>query len=182
MGLVLHFIVEENIDFNVSLFSKMVQNQIAFDGFSVIDGFNLTESIAITLSLDSDQLHPSIHNLPCFNSFCEINGETYGTTNNGIFKLSGNSDDGVDFHTGVVWSNARFGLSNKKKFRAAIVDGDVDNAVIQAKTDGNMGLYSITRNRASIGRNLIGKKWDFRLVDFDRLEALELIPIVGRRG
>lgn len=181
MGLVLNFIVDEGLSFEEELINQSINHVFINDYIDSSDSFLDYEALYVVLCFDTEELKPSIHSLPFFSSFCDVNGVLYGTDEDGIHKLDGDTDNGQTIHTGVAWTKTSFNLSNKKKFRAAILEGEVDDAVLQAETDGKYGLYSVIRNRASMARNLIGRDWDIRIIDFDRLEAIELVPIVGRR-
>lgn len=181
MGLVLNFIVDEGLSFEEEFINQSINHVFINDYIDSSDSFLDYEALYVVLCFDTEELKPSIHSLPFFSSFCDVNGVLYGTDEDGIHKLDGDTDNGQTIHTGVAWTKTSFNLSNKKKFRAAILEGEVDDAVLQAETDGKYGLYSVIRNRASMARNLIGRDWDIRIIDFDRLEAIELVPIVGRR-
>ncbi len=181
MGLVLNFIVDDGVSFNEACANQAIIHVVIDELLGGIDTLIGDEAPYVILCFDTEELKPSIHSLPFFSSFCDVNGVLYGTDEDGIHKLEGDTDNGQTIHTGVAWTKTSFNLSNKKKFRAAILEGEVDDAVLQAETDGKYGLYSVIRNRASMARNLIGRDWDIRIIDFDRLEAVELMPIVGRR-
>lgn len=136
-------------------------------------------AIPLTLSLDTDRLFAAMHNLPYFNSFCEIDGDLYAAGPLGIHRLSGDTDNGSVVHTGVIWDRIDFGVSNQKRLRAALLTGDVGVSVVQAVDDSAMGsLFSVSRGRAAIGRNLVGRNWTIRVADFERLESIEFFPVV----
>jgi len=179
MGLVLNFLVDEGLNVENEFLTDSIYYVTIDDVLSLVVLFEAVGDPYVNLCLDTDALHPSIHSLPLFTSFCEIDGDTYGTTEAGIHKLEGDTDNGQIIHTGIAWFKTNFGISNKKKFRVAVLEGDIDSVVIKAETETGTAIYPIKGNRAAMGRNLKGRDWDIRIIDFDRLESFELIPIVG---
>jgi hypothetical protein len=134
-----------------------------------------------TLSLDTNQFFPTLHTYPFFNSFIELDGEIYGANETGIYKLAGETDDGEVIHTGIVWSKTSFGASNKKRFKAGFIDGDIEGTQLQMTGDVGVGLYPVLRNKFSIGRDVYGRDWEVRLADFTRIDSFELIPVMFKR-
>ncbi|MBI9090134.1 MAG: hypothetical protein JEZ12_13040 [Desulfobacterium sp.] len=181
MGLVLNFTVEDGLKLDCIFSNTAIFRVDVQDAFNMLGDLLGDGEPYVVLCLDTEGLRPSIHSLPFFNSLCEVDGVVYGTTPEGVHRLGGDTDNGEPIHTGVAWLKTSFGISNKKKFRAAILEGDVDSVAVQAKTETGSALYPVRRNRVPMGRNLIGRDWDIRIVDFDRLEAVEFVPVVGRR-
>lgn len=179
MGLVLNFLVDEGLNVETAFLTGSTSYVVIEEVFDLAVLFEAIGDPYVNLCLDTDNLHPSIHSLPLFSSLCEIDGVTYGTTATGIHKLEGDNDNGQVIHTGVAWIKTNLGISNKKKFRVAILEGDVESVAIKAETDTGSAVYPIKGNRAPMGRNLKGRDWDIRIIDFERLESFELVPIIG---
>ena len=181
MGLVINQTIEE-------LF--LIENEISIGGICFLflsdeiqtsDPGDLVSDLPyIVLSLDTEKLYPSIHSYPFFTSFCEINGKLFATGDSGIYEITGNTDDGNEIHTGMVFKTD-FGITNIKKIQQIIFDGDVENVLVKVESGGKTGTYSLTGNKCFVGRDVIGKDWDLRIVDFERLDGLEIIPNIGRR-
>jgi hypothetical protein len=137
--------------------------------------------LSLTLSLDTDRYFASMHTLPMFNSFCEVEGVIYASGDMGIHRLTGDTDNGAAIHTGMVWKSTDFGLTESKRVRFAILTGNVEDAIIQAETGTGTGVYPVVRHRAQFGRNLLGRNWSVRIADFTRLESAEFFLIVPKR-
>ena len=181
MGLVINCIVEEDIDIAGESLGQNISVLLAEDFLGLMCALLIDEDLYLTLSLDTERLLPAMHSLPLFNSFCEVYGEIYAASPLGIHRLTGETDNGAVIHTGIVWGRTDFGTANEKRIRAVIFSGEVSSAVIKAETESGSGVYALTKNRANVGRNLLGRNWSIRLADFERLESIEFIPtILGR--
>lgn len=180
MSLVLKLTAEDGFGFSDistagSINYALIQDLFAFAGQAIVP-----ETSYVLLSLDTEALCPAIHSWPFFSSFCEIDGDLYATAEDGIYQITGDDDSGKIIHTGAVFKTD-FGISNIKKIRAIVLNGDVDNVTVKAESGDNSGKYTATGNRVYIGRNIIGRDWDLRITDFDRLDGFEIVPVIGRR-
>jgi len=175
------FIVEESFVIDVvgdigGIFSPIITETLA-----VLAGILLDEYPYLIISLDTEKLLPAIHSMPFFNSFIEFDGEIYGLNENGLFKFTGDDDDGQTIHTGVVWNKTNFGFPHNKRIKTAIVDGLIDKSVMQAKTASGSAFCVLRKNRIPVGRKLYGRDWEIRLSEFERLESFEIIPVLLRK-
>ncbi len=175
------FIVDESFAIDVDEYIQGIFSPVVMDSLNVLAGILLDEAPYLILSLDTEKLLPSIHSLPFFNSFIEFDGEIYGLNENGLFKFTGDTDDGQTIHTGVVWNKTNFGLSRSKRIRAAFVNGIIDKTVLQATTSSGSAICTLRKNKIPVGRNLYGRDWEIRLSEFERLESFEIIPVLLRR-
>jgi len=181
MGLVINFTIDEKLLVEGELSAQSVLDLVIEDDFLFLLSTMLDGESYIVLSLDTDRLFPTMHSYPFFNSFTEINGELFATTIEGVYKLSGDTDDGEAIHTGIIWDKTSFGIQNKKRLRTAIVDGNINDITMKATTSSGSAISTLNRNRLPVRRSLYGRDWEIRLADFDRLETFELIPVVLRR-
>lgn len=183
MGLVINTLVEEGIGISEGLDAQAAMNPVLSDVVDLYPEFLFlsNEVLAITLALDTEQMAPSVHSMPAFNSFAQIGDDVYAAGDAGIYRLGGNTDDGAAIHTGVAWGKISFRKINRKKIRAIFLEGEITGTRSQAVTESGSGTYTISRNRISVGRNLVGRDWALRLADFERLEAVELALMLGRR-
>jgi hypothetical protein len=178
---IVNALMDEQLEFvpvleKKSSFDYVVSEALDFLAYSLFEA-----EPYLILSLDTERFLPAIHSLPFFNSFVESGGEIYGSNKNGLFKLGGDTDNGQTIHTGVVWNKTNFGFPHNKRIKTAIIDGIIDNTVMQAKTTSGTSVYSTKKNRIPVGRKLYGRDWEIRLAEFERLESFELIPVLLRR-
>lgn len=181
MALVLHFEVEDGFGLDAGGVCAGIFSALLDDGFDMGADSVGNEDLCLTLSLDTDRFLPSMHSFPEFTSFAEIDGELYATGPFGIHRIGGDTDNGMPIHTGVIWGRTDFGISNRKRLRASILMGQVDNAVIAVEADDGAGMYPTKRNRVAMGRNVVGRNWSVRIADFERLEGIEFIPTILAR-
>lgn len=181
MGLVINTLVEDGIGVDDALTVQAVMNPLLSDALDLLAGFDAGGIPYYTLALDTERLAPSVHSMPAFNSFALIDEDVYAAGGAGIYRLGGDTDDGAAIHSGVAWLKTSFNSTNRKKIRAVFLEGEIENTRLQAETDTGSEVYAVNRHRISIGRNLIGRDWSLRLSDFDRLEAVELAFVIGRR-
>jgi len=174
-------LIEENFELSENMVGQAIYSPVLDDLFDLLPVFIGTDTLCVTLALDTERLAPSVHSWPEFNSFAEINDDIYAAGDAGIYRLGGDTDDGAAISAGVVWGKTSFRKSNKKKIRALFLEGEIDGTRLQAETESGSGTYTVSRNRISVGRNLIGRDWSLKLSDFDRLEAVEIAFVLGRR-
>lgn len=180
MGLVLNCSIEEVVGLSAitvagSINSVLINDIIALTGYTESPGAPF-----VTLSLDTEKLLPAIHSYPFFTSFCNFDGGLYATAADGIHKIDGDTDNGETIHTGMVFKSD-FGVSNVKRIRCIILDGDIEDIQIKAESNSKSGTYPAKQNRVYVGREIEGKDWELRIADFDRLDGFEVIPTIGRR-
>lgn len=180
MGLVLNSAVEDGFAFSDTGASVSINYELLADLFDIIGNGLVPQPPYVILSLDTQALCPAIHSWPFFTSFCEIDQELYATSEDGIHQITGDDDDGEQIHTGIVLKTD-FGVSNSKKIRAIILNGDIDDVVVKAEAGGISGEYTATGNRVYVSRDIIGRDWDLRITDFERLDGFEIVPVMGRR-
>lgn len=130
--------------------------------------------------LNTPRFLPSVYSGFSFNSYCVYDNRAYGMKTAGIFELTGDTDNGVAFHTGVEFSETAFGTHNYKRFRRAYVgiEGTTPKMVFEDETGAKM-VYTInSEGKADLDRSQKGKKWKLTIVDFDELNYVKLFPVV----
>jgi len=135
-----------------------------------------------TYVLNTNAFHPSVYSGYDFNSYAVYNATAYGCKPDGIYKLTGTTDDGDAFKSGIVLPETQFSSSRDKRFRKAyfgMVSGKTP--ALRVETDSGDRTYTIESSKANITRDMKGRKWILKVQDFDSLEFLELIPIVLTR-
>jgi len=131
--------------------------------------------------LNTPRFLPSVYSGFSFNSYCVHENRAYGCKTGGIYELTGDTDAGVAFHTGVQFSPTVFGSPNQKRFRKAYVgiEGTTPKMVMETETAGEKMVYAIdSTGEVDASRSLQGKKWKLTITDFDELSFVKLYPIV----
>jgi len=130
--------------------------------------------------LNTPKFLPSIYTGFNFNSYAVFQNRAYGCKADGIYELTGDTDNGVVFHTGVQLSETKFGLPNQKRFRKAYIGVAGTTPLLTMETEtGETKTYSIDSDgEVDASRVLRSKKWKLTLTDFDQLDFIKLVPVV----
>ncbi len=178
-------------------FSDTVTEAIEFAATVALQqilGNTVTENIhfGITVELDGElyetwvintnRFNVSVYSGYEFNSYSVHNETAYGCKPNGIFKLSGATDDGSAFVPGIVLPETYFGTNRKKRFRKAFfgISGGTTPS-IRVETDSGSTTYTISESKANITRDMYGRQWVLKVQDFDDLDFIELVAIILAR-
>ena len=126
-----------------------------------------------------------------FNSFARLGDRYMGAADDGLYELTGDTDDGRDIIAEIESGLAQISGSRFTSFRAAYlaVRGG-GRFVLRLETgDGKVYNYAVTADhmettKVHLGKGLRARYFSFTLIsagqDFD-LEALEFVPIAARR-
>lgn len=130
--------------------------------------------------LNTPKFLPSIYSGFNFNSYTVFDNRAYGCKSDGIYELSGSTDNGVSISTGVQLSTTRFGIPNQKHFRKAYIGIIGSTPYLSTETEsGETKTYSIdTDGEVDMTRALRSKKWKLTLTNFTQLDFIKLIPVV----
>ncbi len=176
-----HATLGESLSFTPVLFLKsvlgaLIQDALGFSGIVVIDG-----DVWECWVLNSSKFFPSIYSGFDFNSYAIFENRAYGCKSDGIYELAGETDSGDTVHTGLVIPETAFGVTNKKRFRRALLGIVGDTPVIKVENENDYGFYPLNVNEVTINRSLSGKKWNFSVLDFEKLHFIELFPVILTR-
>ena len=132
--------------------------------------------------LNTNAFHASVYSGYSFNSYAVHNKTAYGCKSDGVYKLSGDDDDGTDFLSGIVLPETNFGTTRDKRFRKAYfgLSGGTTPA-LRVTTDTGSTTYTIESEQVNITRDMKGKKWVLKVQDFSDLSFIELVPIILAR-
>lgn len=125
-----------------------------------------------------------------FNSFFVRDGVSYGVADDGIYKLSGADDAGVQISAELNFGKNRLGSSRDKRVPAVYVNClSEDKMVIKVEVDEQEPYYyearsssaELDNHRVDTARGLKGANWTFTLLnqsgsDFE-IESLEFTPV-----
>ncbi len=129
-----------------------------------------------------------------FNSFAKIGDDYYGASSEGLFKLSGDTDDGEDIEAEIAFGSHEFNPNGKSSVYDAYIalrnDGEI---ALKIKTDDDTERwYSISRtsdvlrdHRMKTRKGVKSRFWSFSLANIDgadfEVDAIELVPIILKR-
>ena len=126
---------------------------------------------------------PSVYGGYNFNSYCTFNGKTYGASEDGVFELTGTTDEGKDVHTGLVLGPHNLGVNNRKRLRSIFLGNKNRATRVKVDLDETSKVYPVTRGKVKVTRDLIGEDITLRIADFEEISVVEITPVViGRRG
>ena len=130
--------------------------------------------------LNTPKFLPSIYSGFNFNSYCVFQNRAYGCKADGIYELTGDTDNGTVINTGVQLSETKFGLPNQKRFRKAYIGVSGTTPLLTMETEtGETKTYSIdTDGEVDASRSLRSKKWKLTVTDFESLDFIKLVPVV----
>jgi len=131
--------------------------------------------------LNTNQFNVSVYSGYDFNSFAVYSDTAFGCKTDGIYKLSGTTDDESAFKAGIVLPETYFGTDKKKRFRKAYFGISGSSPSIRMETDSGSQTYTITNSKANVTRNLYGRQWTLKLQSFDDLDFIELCPVILAR-
>jgi hypothetical protein len=126
-----------------------------------------------------------------FNSFAQLDGRYLGAAQDGLYELTGNTDDGDAIIAEIETGMAQLAGSRFTSFRAAyLAVRGAGQFVLRLETgDGKWYNYAVTADsmettKVHLGKGLRARYFSFTLIstgqDFD-LEALEFVPIAAKR-
>ena len=127
-----------------------------------------------------------------FNSFATIGGVTYGANDGGIYRLDGDTDDGVDIRSLVDFGSLSFGTNQRKAMPYVYVGmASGGKTYLKIESDDKAYIYEVRDNtphmkthRFEPGRGLRGSFYGFTLVSegpaFD-LHNIEFFPVPIQR-
>lgn len=157
---------------------------------SITEGMKLNVTIIIgdevydCFVLNTPKFLPSVYSGFNFNSYCEYQGRAFGANSEGLFELTGETDNGDTIHTGAQFHETDFGMRNQKRFRKAYIGISGASPVMVMETDdGERKAYTINnKGKVDASRSIHGKEWTLSVADFDTLENIYLVPVILSRG
>lgn len=127
-------------------------------------------------------------------SFYSYGGKNYGVAEDGIYELTGNTDNGVDIDALVDFGRTDLGSMYKKRVTSAYVDVGSDGKMeLVIETDGQTSEFeansfsaAVSRHRINMGSTLSGYYWNPVLTnnngyDFDLAIIMLEIMQLNRR-
>lgn len=133
-----------------------------------------------------------------YNSFCKIGDKYFGASDSGIFKLTGDSNNGTDIDAFFELVVSDFGVSNVKRIRSVYVGYEAkgDLLITLKDNEDNKRSYTLshitsaydrqTGSKVSVGRDGIGRYWQVRIDNingvFFAVDSIEILAVIlGRK-
>ena len=120
------------------LLQELIQDGLNVEVVVEIDG-ELYECWVV----NTRNFHVSVYSGYDYNSFAIFNDTVYGCKADGIYELEGSTDDGVEFHNGIILPATRFGSEYKKRFRKAFFGVSGDNLVMKMETETGSRTFTM---------------------------------------
>ena len=131
--------------------------------------------------MNSNNFNMSVYSGFDFNSYAVYNSTAYGCRADGIYKLSGDTDNGAAISAGIILPETDFGSSSQKRFRKAFFGISGSTPSLRMETENGSVTYNIVNSRANIQRNQKAHTWVVKIADFNDIDFIELVPVVLTR-
>ena len=158
-------------------------------GVSIMEMLNVNISIIIDgdvyecYVLNTSNFHPSVYSGFDFNSYCVFGERAFGANAQGVWEITGDTDNNSEIKTGLVFHDTTFGIPQRKRFRKAYIDVSGNEPVMIMESDGVRKVYHIDDNgKFTSSRDIVGKQWTLSIANFDYIESAVLVPVVLARG
>jgi len=174
-------------------------------GLSMLSGLNIASLAAFNIGTQPDLADAAVWvvNLDTsasvryeqygFNSFFQRGNDYYGVANDGIYKLSGDTDAGSPISALVEFAKSNFGVAQDKTMPNVYLSASSDGALVLKVVTGKQTLFytarssseELDKHRVDLGRGLQGMYWQFGVMnqngdDFN-VAGMEFLPVASKR-
>lgn len=161
------------------------------DGVEVSAGFLLPGIGFTTWAMNTRTAGVTEYQNYAFNSFARIGNKYLGASDDGLYELMGDDDDGESIIATIRSGFSQWAGAHLHSFKAAYlaVRGEGQFVLRLITGDGKTYNYTVSQDamrttKVSMGKGLRARYFAFELIssgqDFD-LETLEFIPLVAQR-
>ena len=151
---------------------------VSLVGSGVLGGIS-EEGDYETLVLTGNRSEISFYTNFNFNSYAKYKGKYYGCTENGVFSLEGEDDDGAGIVPGVRIGPANYGTDREKRLRLVRCGGKTDQARVRVFSDtGLEETKPVIGGRADISRLVQGREITVDIAGFETLNFLQIVPLI----
>jgi len=197
VGNVLSIVVMENVTTQISDASEVLAHYLAnvAEVTGAIISFKLADE-AFTgwvMNTEGDKAISEYTNYP-FNSFCELDGQYLGASEDGLFLLEGADDDGDPIDASVLTMMTDFNSTHMKRVPTAYIGYTSDGTMVlrvRAVSGGELREHWFTATQRTanapreqviqLGRGIRSRYWQFELANVDgadfEIDKLELYPV-----
>lgn len=197
----LTIVVNEEVGMDITDDQELLAHYMANmnDALGIWAGFKLGDEAFTGWVMNAEGSNPisEYTNYP-FNSFCELGGQYYGASENGLYLLEGPDDVGTAIDASVLSRMIDFNSTKMKRVPTAYVGYTTDGNMVlrvRAVSGGELREHWFTathRNAEApreqviqLGRGIRSRYWQFELANVDgadfELDKLELYPVFLNR-
>lgn len=189
--LLLNVVLDDGIELDDAELIRMVFAPAVVEGIAIEAGYLSPDGSFTTWAMNTRSGAVTEYADYAFNSFAKIGRRYFAASENGLYELTGDSDDGEDIVARIRSGFLQFGgtqLSRLKEAYLAARGGG--NFVLRVVTgDGAIYNYSVASanmrsTKVHMGKGMRARYFAYELIstgqDFD-LDTLEFVPLVVQR-
>lgn len=178
-------------EYGIDLLSRLRAMSI---NVQALDGHAALDAVGRVWVVNMDSAASTQYENYGFNSFFVRDGESYGVADDGVYRLSGNTDLLEPITAQINTGSTRFGSSKDKVLPAVYINASSDGKLIlKVETENDSAYYyearssstTLDNHRVDTGRGLKSNNWTFTLMNQDgddfELAHLEFVPLQGTR-
>lgn len=184
--------VDDNVDLTQELIAKMVFHPELFSGIELVGGMlDANGDLSVWAMNTRTAAVTEYDNYP-FNSFARLGPQQYvGASDDGLYELTGDDDDGNDIIAVIRSGYLQFGGTHLSRLKEAYIalrgTGQIVLKIITA--DGMQYVYqtptlNMVNNKVHMAKGQRARYFQFELVtagqDFT-LDTIEFVPVVVKR-
>lgn len=189
-GFLLRVDASESIEITPSDALKMIFRPTLADAVEIVSFYLDPEGVttwAVNLSHGGVSEYTNYN----FNSFAQLGNKYIAASEDGLYELDGDDDDGEDIIARVKSGMLQFGKSNYASFKGIYLGVRGDGQYVLKLVTGDDKSYtyqvtarSMTTTKVNVGKGLRARYFSYELIstgqDFD-LDSIEFLPLVARR-
>lgn len=190
--LLLNVVLQDDIDVTPEMALRMLFNPTLIDGVEIAAGMLEPNGSFTTWVMNTRTGAVTEYADFVFNSFATLGNRYIGASEDGLFELLGDTDDGDDIIARVKGGYLQFGGTQLSRLKEAYIAATGQGSMIlRIRTkDGEVYNYGVASTRdgrstkVHMGKGQRSRYFAFELIsagqDFD-LDTLEFVPIVVQR-
>lgn len=175
---------------DASILQMIYDGQLA-DDVQIVVGYVSPNGQFTTWAINTRSGAVTEYNNYTFNSFAQLGDRYYGASDNGLYELLGDNDDGTNIVATIKSGFAQWAGSKFTMFKGVYLGVHGSGTFVLKLITGDNKTYTYTVNAQSqkttkivTGKGLRARYWAFELTssgqDFD-LDTIEFVPIVADR-
>jgi len=178
LGHVIAALLAEEISIIDGLTIQQALQSLIAEGLEFTIDIKLSGELWQCWVLNTAAYFPSVYSGYDFNSYAVFENTVYGLKDDGLYEISGTTDNGSTIHNGILLPDTDFGMQRKKRIRKAYFGITGTGAALKMETDNGTKTYTITGCKATMSRTLKGRRWTITVAEFDTLDFVSLVPVL----